>query len=111
MRNGGANNNEFKKELKKRRWREIDRSHRAHIPPVTSARDLKSRITIYLDSDIITKFKAVAEERNERYQTLINNTLRLILDEGSERAADAAIKEDLLKDKKFLKRLKAALSA
>lgn len=110
MKNGGTDNNEFEKQLSKRGWREIDRSHRAHIPSVKSARDLKSRITIYLDSDIVTSFKEIAETRDEKYQTLINNTLRMVLDEENE-AAESAVKEGILKDKKFLKRLKAALSA
>lgn len=110
MKNGETNSDEFSKELAKRGWREIDGSHREHIPAVKSARDMKSRITIYLDADIVIKFKEIAEAKDAGYQTLINETLREIVDGMTEESAKEDLKEDLLKDKKFLRRLKAAMS-
>lgn len=74
------------------------------------SRGMKSRITIYLDADIIIKFKEIAEAKNAGYQTLINDALRTIVDGMAEKAAEENLKEDLLRDKKFLRRLKAAMS-
>ncbi len=75
-----------------------------------SARDMKSRITIYLDADIVIKFKEIAETKDAGYQTLINEALRKIIDNMAEEAIKKDLKEDLLKDKRFLRRLKAAMS-
>ncbi|WP_300666963.1 BrnA antitoxin family protein [Desulfoluna sp.] len=36
----------------------------------------KTRITIYLDNDILDAFRAKAESSGQGYQTLINNALR-----------------------------------
>lgn len=74
-----------------------------------SPRDCKSRITIYLDADIIEHFKQQAASSGEGYQTLINRTLRSAVE--SENALPEQIKESLLKDKKFLQNLKNALAA
>ena len=71
---------------------------------------MKSRITIYLDADIVIKFKEIAEKENAGYQTLINDALRKIVDRMANEAEKQDLKEDLLKDKKFLRRLKAAIS-
>jgi uncharacterized protein (DUF4415 family) len=35
----------------------------------------KTRITIYLDDDIIARFKALSEQTGKGYQTLINEAL------------------------------------
>jgi len=35
----------------------------------------KTRITIYLDDDIIERFKALSEQTGKGYQTLINEAL------------------------------------
>jgi len=67
----------------------------------------KSRVTIYFDSDIIRSFKERSAREGIGYQTLINEALRSVV----ERDLNVDIKEDMLKDKKFLKRLKSALSA
>ena len=74
-------------------------------------RKLKSRVTIYLDTDIVSRFKETAEKEKTGYQTLINNALRKLIDDGEQKTESHGIKEDLLKDKKFLKKLKAALAA
>lgn len=71
----------------------------------------KSRVTIYLDRDIISLFKEKAEKEEIGYQTLINDVLRQIVDNGTKEKEKQTFKEDLLVDKKFLRKLKTALSA
>jgi uncharacterized protein (DUF4415 family) len=92
------NEEEFKK-----RFRRIERP--AFIDKVVKAN--KNRITIMLDPDVIEHFKTEAERSHTGYQTLINQTLREIID-GS-KSSDPL--EKLLKNKKALKRLKAELEA
>ena len=70
----------------------------------------KSRVTIYFDSDIIGHFKAIAERDNAAYQTLINDALRALVDGRKEEFKQQDLKEELLKDKKFLNKLKTALA-
>lgn len=65
----------------------------------------KKAITIMLDPDIIEHFKTQAESSRTGYQTLINQTLR----ESIQEAEKSVSLEELLKDKKALKRLKASL--
>jgi uncharacterized protein (DUF4415 family) len=71
-------------------------------------KDCKSRITIFLDADIIEHFKKLSEETGKGYQTLINQTLRDSVD--LEKSILSEVKEDLLKDRKFLENLKTALA-
>lgn len=74
-----------------------------------TAKESKSRITIYLDADIVEHFKTQAENANTGYQTLINQTLREKID-GSQTAEKAyEVIERLLRDKNALSRLKAEL--
>lgn len=68
----------------------------------------KSRITIFIDADIIEHFKQLSEESGKGYQTLINQTLRDSID--LEKSILSEVKEDLLKDRNFLENLKAALT-
>ncbi|HQU92916.1 MAG TPA: BrnA antitoxin family protein [Pyrinomonadaceae bacterium] len=68
---------------------------------------LKGRVTIYFDAEIIDRFKEKGKREGVGYQTLMNEALRTVV----EREVNADLKEDMLKDKKFLKRLKSALSA
>jgi len=95
----------------------FSRIRRDELPAVVrnlrkvSSRDIKSRITIYLDADIILKFKDLAEKHDTGYQTLINNALRTIIDGDKEESEKQNLKDELLKDKKFLRKLKTALSA
>ena len=70
-------------------------------------RENKKPITIMLDPDIIEHFKTQAESSRTGYQTLINQTLRdSIL--GQE---PVDLLENLLNNKKALKRLKEKLEA
>ena len=39
----------------------------------------KTRITIYLDNDVIEAYRRIGDERGRGYQTLINRTLRQAL--------------------------------
>ena len=43
----------------------------------------KSRITIFLDNDILSEFKQRAEQTGKGYQTLINDTLRADLKDST----------------------------
>src|SRR6266404_3989501 len=72
------------------------------------ASDSKSRITIYLDADIVTRFKKTAQKEGTGYQTLINNALRRIVDSEQKEAEKENLKNELLKDKQFLRELKTA---
>ena len=61
----------------------------------------KTRITIYLDDDIIAAFRKKGDELGRGYQTLINDALRGVLSE-SESVVDAKtlrriIREELIK--------------
>lgn len=71
----------------------------------------KSRVTIYLDADIIYKFKETADKEKTGYQTLINDALRQLVDNGNKKTENQSFKDELLKDKKFLRKLKTALAA
>ena len=70
-------------------------------------KDCKSRITIFIDADIIEHFKNLSDETGKGYQTLINQTLRDSIE--TEKPQLLSVKEDLLKDKDFLENLKTAL--
>ena len=71
----------------------------------------KARVTIYLDADIVFKFKETAEKEKIGYQTLINDALRRLVDSGNRETEKQSLKDELLKDKKFLRKLKTALAA
>ncbi len=74
----------------------------------TTLKDCKSRITIFIDADIIEHFKLQAKQNGKGYQTLINQTLRASIE--VEKPPITNLKEDLLKDKQFLESLKTALA-
>jgi uncharacterized protein (DUF4415 family) len=96
------NEEEFKK-----RFKRIERP--AFLGEPKTSKESKSRITIYLDADIVEYFKTQAENSNAGYQTLINQTLREQID-GSQidQKADEVI-ERLLQNKTALSKLKAEL--
>jgi uncharacterized protein (DUF4415 family) len=90
-------------------WRRISRpKFLDKIPKNVSLRDCKSRITIYLDADIVSYFKEMAENSPAGYQTLINQVLREIVD-GQRQTENLDIKREILQDKEFLQELKEAL--
>ncbi len=90
-----------------KRFKRIERP--AFLDKLKTVKEAKSRITIYLDADIVEHFKNAAENSKTGYQTLINQTLREKID-GSQKIekADEVI-EKLLQDKAALSRLKAEL--
>jgi uncharacterized protein (DUF4415 family) len=81
---------------------------RADRPAITLKTENKSRITIYLDVDIIEFYKQAAAQNEVKYQTLINRALRLSVE--TETVLPNHIKESLLKDEQFLQNLKSALA-
>jgi len=90
-----------------KRFKRIERP--AFLGKLKTSKEAKSRITIYLDADIVEHFKTAAENSNTGYQTLINQTLREKID-GSQTSAKAdEVIEKLLQDKAVLSRLKAEL--
>ncbi len=90
----------------KKRFKEIERP--AFLDKIKT-KEAKSRITIYLDADIVEHFKSQAENSKVGYQTLINQTLReKINNPQPDKNADELI-ERLLQDKNALSRLKAEL--
>jgi uncharacterized protein (DUF4415 family) len=46
-----------------------------HLKKLQSEASGKTRITIYLDNEIIERFKALSEKTGKGYQTLINEAL------------------------------------
>lgn len=94
-------------EASKRGLKRITRP--AFLGEPKNIRESKSRITIYLDADIVEHFKTEAENSKIGYQTLINQTLReKINNAAAEKNGDELI-EKLLNDKNALSRLKAEL--
>jgi len=93
----------------KRRFRRIEGNELTALKDriARSTGEKKGRVTIYFDSDIIDSFKQRAKLEGIGYQTLMNETLRKAIFGTSEEN----LKESLLRDKKFLKRLKTALAA
>jgi len=55
----------------------------------------KKRVTIRLDSDIITRFTEIGEKSGLGYQTLINAALREYLDGKVEKTLRRIIREEL----------------
>lgn len=92
----------------KKRFKQIPRPKFLDNISSKSLKDCKSRITIFIDADIIEHFKNLAEENGKGYQTLINQTLRNSIE--VETSPISTLKEDLLKDKQFLENLKDALA-
>ena len=70
----------------------------------------KTKVSIYLDNDVVEHFRNRAEQPNSApYQTQINNELRRIMESGS--TETASVNEDILNNEKFLKALKKKLKA
>jgi len=98
---------ETSEEASKRGLKRITRP--AFLGESKNVRESKSRITIYLDADIVEHFKTEAENSKIGYQTLINQTLREKINNAAvEKNGDELI-EKLLNDKNALSRLKTEL--
>lgn len=94
-------------EASKRGLKRITRP--AFLGEPNPVKDSKSRITIYLDADIVKHFKTQAENSKTGYQTLINQTLREKIDGSQNVNKSDELIERLLQDKTALSRLKAEL--
>ena len=87
----------------------------ADLPPAVrnlrAASRGKTRVTMYLDNDVLTRFREMAEAGNVGYQTLINHALRETVtgDPNAQNTED--LKSELLSDKQFIRRLKSVLAA
>ena len=57
----------------------------------------KTRITIYLDDDVIEAYRKMSDERGRGYQTLINDALRGTLSTGR-RPVDAKTLRRILRE-------------
>jgi uncharacterized protein (DUF4415 family) len=53
----------------------------------------KTRITIYLDNDVIEKFRKLSDAAGYGYQTMINEVLREYLNKNEEPVTKAAIRQ------------------
>ncbi len=91
----------------KKRFQRIERP--AFLGKPNPSKETKSRITIYLDADIVEYFKNEAEISKTGYQTLINQTLREKINNPPANKTPDELIERLLKDKAALSRLKAEL--
>jgi uncharacterized protein (DUF4415 family) len=60
-----------------------------HTAPVRRTRPVKrkTRITIYLDDEVLAQFRSLSERSGTGYQTLINAALRNRLSGGAPEAA------------------------
>ena len=58
-----------------------DVPHLAKLQAATSKG--KTRVTIYLDDEVLATFRAHAESQGKGYQTLINDTLRQVIAMGN----------------------------
>lgn len=67
---------DFEEQSFNQQFKRIDRQQRPNAPIERALRESKSRITIYLDADIVETFKREAGKMHEGYQTLINRALR-----------------------------------
>ncbi len=104
-----ANKEAFLKRFRILEGKERD-EHRRRIEKAISG-GTKSRVTIYFDNSVIDHFKELAEKEKIGYQTLINDTLRRLVDTNNRVMEKRSLKDELLKDKKFLQKLKMALAA
>lgn len=71
----------------------------------------KTRVTMYLDNDVLIRFRDAAESEGVGYQTLINQALREVVADDPKAQSTEDLKSDLLSDKRFIRRLKSALAA
>ena len=53
----------------------------------------KTRITIYLDSDVIEEFRVRADQAGYGYQTMINEALRQYLAKGEKPLSEEVIRQ------------------
>jgi len=75
---------------------------------ITKQKDSKTKISLYIDSDILEYFRRRAESPHAApYQTQINNELRRVMESDSPDAA--SLEKDILNNEEFLRALKEKL--
>ncbi len=75
---------------------------------VNRRKEAKSKISLYLDNDVLNYFRARAEEPDAApYQTQINNELRRIMENDVRDVT--SVENDILNNEEFLRALKAKL--
>ena len=76
---------------------------------ITKRKDSKTKISLYIDCDILEYFRRRAESSNAApYQTQINNELRRIMENDTRRELQS-IENDILNNEEFLRALKEKL--
>ena len=76
---------------------------------ITKRKDSKTKISLYIDGDILEYFRQRAESPNSApYQTQINHELRRIMENDSQDAA--SLENDILNNEEFLRALKEKLA-
>ena len=75
---------------------------------INKQKDCKTKISLYIDADILEYFRKRAESPDAApYQTQINNELRRAMENDSPDAA--RLEKDILNDEEFLRALKEKL--
>ena len=75
---------------------------------INKRKDSKTKISLYIDSDILQYFRQRAESPNAApYQTQINNELRRIMENDAREVQ--SIEKDILNNEEFLRALKEKL--
>lgn len=67
----------------------LSKAKRGQVVPTKG----KTRITMYLDTDIIDDFRARAEKAGYGYQTMINEALREYLSKGGKTIDETVIRQ------------------
>jgi len=76
---------------------------------INKRKDSKTKISLYIDSDILEYFRKRAESPNAApYQTQINHELRRVMENDSPDAA--RLEKDILNNEEFLRALKEKLA-
>lgn len=99
---------ETPKEAKELGLKRISSASRPQVPRGMTLKNCKSRITIFLDADVVEHFKQLAENSGKGYQTLINQALRDFIEKDDGKFSE--VKKELLTDKTFLENLKTVLA-
>jgi hypothetical protein len=71
----------------------------------------KTRITIYLDNDVLDAFRTRAEKEGTGYQTMINDALRAVLAEGERAVTEAVLRRVIREEMPATKRAAAGSGA
>ena len=105
---------DFSEEAFNRRFRRVgieELPEAVRLRREAALRKTKQRVKIYFDADIVKRFKELGEEEGVGYQTLMNEALRRSVGPSSPTTESTDLKESILKDKRFLKKLKSALAS